>query len=158
MKKPYEKYTIAVPRFNEENGFYTTPQRSKMMSKIRGKETKPEVALRKALWGLGLRYRKNVKKLPGSPDILFRKYKLAIFVDGEFWHGHNWEAKKLKLKTNREFWIAKIERNMQRDQENEQKLKAMGFTVMRFWEKEVKKKLDRCVDKIVQHIQTLHQI
>lgn len=158
MEKPYGIHTIAVPRFNEENGFYTTPQRSKMMSKIRGKETKPEIMLRKALWKLGHRYRKNVKKLPGSPDILFRKYKLAVFVDGEFWHGYNWEEKKGKLKTNREFWIAKIERNMQRDQENEEKLKTKGFTVLRFWEKEVKKNLDECVDKIIRHIRAYNQI
>lgn len=153
MEKPYGKHTIAVPRFKEENGFYTTPQRSKMMAKIRAKETKPEIRLRKALWRLGYRYRKNVKKLPGSPDILFRKYNLAIFVDGEFWHGHKWEEKKEKLRANREFWIAKIERNMQRDRENEAKLNAMGFTVFRFWEKEVKQELERCVAKITTYIE-----
>ena len=90
----YKQKPIIVPKFNEDNGFYTTPERSKMMSGIRGKNTKPEILLRKALLALGYRYRINVKKLPGKPDIALGKFKLAIFVDGEFWHGHDWEAKQ----------------------------------------------------------------
>ncbi|WP_354330067.1 hypothetical protein [Pedobacter sp. CG_S7] len=89
MNKGYKIKTIKVPRFKEANGFYTTPQNSKAMSKIRGKNTKPEIILRKAFWAKNFRYRIHVKNLPGKPDI-----------DGEFWHGYKWEEKKLKIKTN----------------------------------------------------------
>lgn len=111
--KTYLENNIVVPQFNEENGFYTTKQRSELMSKIKSKNTKPEIKVRKALWALGFRYRKNVKELPGSPDIVFAKQRLVIFIDGEFWHGFNWESKKSKLVANRGFWIPKIERNIQ---------------------------------------------
>ena len=151
----YSENIIKVPRFKEENGFYTTKKRSTLMSKIRAKETKPEILFRKALWAKGLRYRKNVKKLPGNPDIVLNKYKLIIFIDGEFWHGFNWEDKKKRIKSNRDFWIPKIERNMQRDEENKLKLENMGFTIFRFWEQEVKKDLDRCLDQVLDFIQSL---
>ena len=85
--KSYEEVIIEVPRFKEENGFYTTAQRSKIMSKIKAKNTKPELILRKALWHKGIRYRIRNKRLPGSPDIVIGKHKIAIFIDGEFWHG-----------------------------------------------------------------------
>jgi DNA mismatch endonuclease (patch repair protein) len=139
-----------IPRFNKHSGFVTTPARSKLMRKIRSSNTKTEVLLRKSLWSLGLRYRKNYKKLPGAPDIAITKFKLAIFIDGEFWHGHNWEIKKGKIKTNQAFWIPKIERNMERDVENNEALNSLGFKVIRFWEHEVKKNLQGCVDKILQ--------
>ncbi len=151
MKK-YPENRIIVPRFNEKNGFYTTKQRSDLMSKIKSQDTKPEIKLRKALWKLGFRYRKNVRKLPGTPDIVLTKYKLIIFVDGEFWHGYNWDEKKLKIKANRAFWIPKIERNMQRDNFNNKKLANYGWHVMRFWEQELKKDFESCVDQIVNHI------
>src|ERR1700756_5196002 len=109
------KKVIKVPRFEGKNGFYTSLERSILMSKIKGKNTSPELMLRKVLWNSGLRYRLHNKKLPGNPDISMKKYKIAIFIDGEFWHGYNWEEKKTKIKTNRDFWIPKIERNMQRD-------------------------------------------
>lgn len=86
------------------------------MSQIRSKETKPEKLLKKALWGAGIRYKTSKKPLPGKPDISLKKYKLVIFVDGAFWQGYDWENRKLAIKSNREFWIAKIERNRQRDQ------------------------------------------
>ena len=140
-----------VPRFRE-SGFTTTPERSAQMSKIRAKETKMEVALRKAIWQTGLRYRKNVKRLPGTPDIVFGKYKLAVFVDGDFWHGHNWDTKKHTFKTNREFWIPKIERNMERDAQNNVQLQSMGYKVLRFWENEVKKDVLGCVLKVVKSL------
>lgn len=143
---------ISVPRFEEANGFYTTKQRSKLMAKIKGKATKPELILRKALFNMRIFYRLNVAKLPGKPDIVIRKHKLAIFVDGEFWHGYDWETKKDKIKANREFWISKIERNMQRDRENESKLKTLGFTVIRFWEKEITKNLEACLEQIADHL------
>ncbi|MEX8546934.1 MAG: very short patch repair endonuclease [Mucilaginibacter sp.] len=147
-----EEETIKVPRFNEENGFYTTTERSRLMAKIKAKNTSPEVLLRKALWQAGIRYRLYNKQLPGKPDILIRRYKLVVFIDGEFWHGFDWENKREKIKTNRGFWIAKIERNMQRDRINKIKLEALGFKVMRFWEKQVKKELQTCLDQIQDHI------
>lgn len=152
MAKDYKIKTIKVPRFNEANGFYTTAQRSSAMSKIKGLNTKPEIALRKALWNAGVRYRINVKNLPGKPDILIRKYMLAVFVDGEFWHGYNWETKKTRIKTNMAFWIPKIERNMQRDRENSEKLAILGFTVIRFWEHEIKKNLENCLNQIIERL------
>jgi DNA mismatch endonuclease, patch repair protein len=153
--KAYPENDIVVPRFNEENGFYTTKQRSAMMGKIKSKGTKAELKLRNTLWKLGYRYRKNLKKLPGSPDIVFAKYKSAIFVDGEFWHGYNWEEKKLKIVTNRDFWIPKIERNMQRDKNNNRLLLEKGWKVMRFWEQEIKNDLLGCISKITEHIQSI---
>jgi DNA mismatch endonuclease, patch repair protein len=153
----YPKNTIKVPRFNEDEGFYTTPERSVLMSKIKSKETQPEKKLRNTLWHLGIRYRKNVKKLPGSPDILIGKYKLAIFIDGAFWHGHNWEEKKGKIKSNRSFWIPKIERNMQRDGENNEKLAQMGYTVMRFWDFEVKHEFVVCLNTILDYCEAYHE-
>lgn len=141
-----------MPKFVAENGFYTTEARSRNMSRIKGKNSKPEIALRKALWARGLRYRIHPKKVPGKPDIFFRKHSLAVFVDGEFWHGYDWLRRKAQIKSNREFWIAKIERNMQRDREVNSQLKEMGITTLRFWEGEVKKELESCVDKIINEI------
>jgi DNA mismatch endonuclease, patch repair protein len=144
----YKENIIKVPRFNEANGFYTTKERSQIMKKIKGKNTKPEQSLRKALWARGHRYRKNVKSLPGKPDIVFRKHMLIIFVDGEFWHGFNWAEKKTKIKSNRGFWIPKIERNIQRDKEVNQELLGLGWHVLRFWESDIKKDLKGCTDTI----------
>jgi len=151
--KPYEENRIKVPRFEEANGFYTTKKRSEIMSKIKGKNTKPEKKLRKVLWDLGIRYRKNVRKMPGSPDIVISKYKLAIFVDGEFWHGYDWENKKHEIKSNRGFWIPKIESNIQRDRINNARLKDMGWTVYRFWGNQIKKEFMSCLDKICRYIE-----
>ncbi len=150
----YEEEKIKVPRFNEESGFYTTKKRSKMMGKIRGKNTKPELFFRKALWKKGIRYRVDNKKLSGKPDVSIQKYKLAIFIDGEFWHGYNWPERKEALKSNRGFWIPKIERNMQRDREVNAKLEEMGYTVFRFWTNEIKTNLDRCIKDIMVYINT----
>ncbi len=122
------------------------------MSKIRGKNTKPEMAFRKALWAAGYRYRIDYKKLIGKPDIALKKYKTVIFIDGEFWHGHNWKTRKVKLKTNREFWIAKIERNMQRDQEVNTALKELGYTVFRFWDKQINTALENCLQQVLKHL------
>src|SRR5690554_1671604 len=150
----YKKEKIKVPRFNEESGFYTTKKRSKMMSKVRGKNTKSELLFRKALWAKGVRYRMDSKKLPGKPDISIQKYKLAIFIDGEFWHGYNWPERKKTIKSNLAFWIPKIERNMQRDIEVNQQLQDMGYTVFRFWEKEIKNDVNKCVNDILVYIDT----
>lgn len=153
MPKKYPKERIIVPRFNEESGFYTTPERSKIMGKIRGKNTKPELAFRKALWQAGYRYRIDYKKLVGKPDIALKKYKTVIFIDGEFWHGYNWEERKHKIKTNREFWIPKIERNIQRDEEVNTALREKGYKVFRFWETKVKKDLEACLEEVLAHLE-----
>jgi DNA mismatch endonuclease (patch repair protein) len=151
----YKKEIIKVPRFEEAQGFYTTKERSKLMSKIKSKDTKPEIKLRKELWGLGFRYRKHNKNLPGNPDIVIAKFKIIIFIDGEFWHGYNWNEKKKKIKTNRKFWIPKIERNMQRDNENNIKIQALGYKIFRFWEHEIKVDTLRCLALIQEHINSL---
>lgn len=129
-------------------GFETTPQRSELMRKIKGVNTKAEILLRKELWKLGYRYRINVSKLPGKPDIVIENKKIVIFIDGEFWHGYNWVDKKKKIKSNREYWIKKIEGNMKRDIDNGVKLRLMGYKVYRFWEKEIKKNLTSCITAI----------
>ncbi|MFM8912329.1 MAG: very short patch repair endonuclease [Flammeovirgaceae bacterium] len=152
--KPYRLKPIPVPRFEEAAGFYTSPERSSAMRKIRGKNTGPELSLRKALWAKGYRYRIHPRHVPGRPDIFIRKYRLAIFVDGEFWHGRNWHDKKEKIKSNRGFWIPKIERNMQRDEEVDLLLDQMGCTVMRFWDQLVLKDLDTCVKTVEAYAHT----
>ena len=113
--------------------------------------TKIEVILRKALWNAGFRYRKNYEKLPGKPDIALTKYKIAIFCDGEFFHGKDWEVLKPKLEkgNNPDFWIKKITRNQQRDEEVNKQLLFMGWTVIRFWGNEIKKNPEQCV-KVVE--------
>lgn len=118
------------------------------MSKVRLKRGKAETALAKALWHEGYRYRLNDKRFPGSPDIAIVKYKLAVFVDGEFWHGYDWESRKGKLKANREYWIEKIEENIARDRRNDVLLEEMGWIPVHFWEKEIKKDLPGCVRAI----------
>ena len=130
----------------------TTPEISKRMSNVSLKGGKAETALAKALWHNNVRYRKNYRKLPGSPDIAITKYKIAVFVDGEFWHGENWEIRKSKLKSNREYWIEKIEENMARVKRNDQLLIDMGWTPIHFWEKEVNKDLDKCVTIVLNQI------
>ena len=124
------------------------------MSKIRSKGGKAETMLAKALWHRGIRYRRNYKKLPGKPDIVIAKYKIVVFVDGEFWHGYDWEnQKKKRIHTHRDFWICKIEGNMERDRRQDKELKDMGWKVIRFWEKlEVLKDLNACVEKIIKNI------
>lgn len=126
----------------------SSPETRKRMAKVHLKNGKAETMLAKALWQSGYRYRLNYRKLPGSPDIVITKYKLAIFVDGEFWHGHNWEIRKLKLKANREYWIEKIEENIARDRKNDNILEAMRWVPIHFWEKEIKKDLAGCVHAI----------
>ncbi len=122
------------------------------MSKIRGKNTKPELQFRKTLWKKGVRYRVDNKQLPGRPDVSIKKYKLAIFIDGEFWHGYNWNERKDKLKSNRDFWIPKIERNMQRDREVNRQLKELDFTVFRFWTHEIKDNLKTCINDVMVYL------
>ena len=130
----------------------STPETRKRMSKVKLKGGKAETLLAKALWHKGYRYRKNEKRLPGSPDIALFKYHIAIFVDGEFWHGKDWETRRVRLKRNREYWIEKIEENMARDLRNDRLLMQLGWTPLHFWEKEVMKNLSACVDEVEETI------
>lgn len=123
----------------------TKDQRHKNMQAIRSKDTRIEIKLRKALWRRGYRYRKNYSSLPGKPDIVFVKQKVAIFCDSEFWHGFDWDNRKGKIKSNRDYWIKKIERNIERDKYINQQLESQGWKVMRFWGKEIEKNLDWCI-------------
>ena len=126
----------------------TVEQRKKNMRAVKYKDTKIEIILRKELWSRGLRYRKNVKDIVGKPDIVFKKKKIAVFCDSEFWHGYDWENSKNDIKSNRDFWIPKIERNIQRDIEVTAQLQADGWTVLRFWGKDLKKNTSACADII----------
>jgi len=128
--------------------FLSSDERRKRMQSIKSTATKDEIRLAKALWHLGYRYRKNNKVVFGKPDLTFKKYKIAIFVDSEFFHGKDWETYKYRIKSNQEFWHKKIERNIQRDLEVNTYLTAHGWTVIRFWSNEVKKDLNSCVDLI----------
>nr|WP_270094333.1 very short patch repair endonuclease [Pedobacter agri] len=128
--------------------------RSLNMSRIRSKDTKAEILLRRALWQNGFRFRKNSGKIPGKPDVLIIKYKLAIFVDGSFWHGYNWPAVRSKIKTNAEFWIKKIEGNMERDRVVNRLLSEKGFTVMRFWDHQIFGELSKCLNQVSLYIET----
>lgn len=131
---------------------HTPYQRSKNMRAVKSKGSKEEVLLAKALWQLGYRYRKNNKTVFGKPDLTFKKYKLAVFVDSEFFHGKDWEIKKHEIKSNKEFWYKKIERNIERDKEVTLYLQKEGWTVLRFWSIEIKKGLDNCISQIVSKI------
>ncbi len=113
-------------------------------------DTSCEVTLRRALWAAGCRYRKNVPTLPGRPDVVFLAAKVAVFCDGDFWHGRNWESRRQKLRrgTNADYWLAKIQRNMERDRQNTRRLQEMGWTVLRFWETEVRSDLERVVPTV----------
>lgn len=127
---------------------HTPEQRHKNMQAVKSKDSEIERLLRNELWKRGLRYRKNVKDIIGKPDIVFIGKKVAVFCDSEFWHGYNWEERKEDIKTRREFWIPKIERNIQRDLEVNAALTEAGWTVLRFWGKDIKKHCSECADII----------
>ena len=129
----------------------TKAQRRKNMQHIKAKDTSIEVRLRKALWNKGYRYRKNYDKLPGKPDIALTKYKVAIFCDSEFFHGKDWEVLKPRLEksNNSQYWINKISRNRERDDEINKRLLFEGWTVIRFWGKDILSNVDECV-KVVE--------
>ena len=116
------------------------------MANVKLKRGDAEILLAKALWHEGIRgYRYNYKKLPGSPDIAILRPKIAIFVDGEFWHGYDWIHKRDSIKRNREYWIQKIEENMKRDDRNDKILLSIGWIPIHFWSRDVNKDLDECV-------------
>ena len=126
----------------------TQEQISYNMRQVKNKDSSIELTLRKELWSRGLHYRKNVKSVYGKPDIAFIGKKIAVFCDSEFWHGYDWEERKKDFKSHQEFWIPKIERNMQRDREVTERLESEGWTVLRFWGKQIKKNVSACADII----------
>ena len=145
-----EHTTSKEPRFNGT----VSKQSHKTMSHIKGKDTRAELVLRKALWHKGIRYRKNYKGLPGRPDIVLTRYKIAIFVDSEFFHGKDWNVKKESISSgaNGGYWTAKIERNIARDREKERSLKALGYMVIRFWSHSVLAETEACVRAVQEAI------
>jgi DNA (cytosine-5)-methyltransferase 1 len=128
----------------------TPEQRHKNMQAVKSKGTEIEVIFGKMLWNAGVRYRKNDKGVFGHPDFTLRTPRIAIFCDGEFWHGKDWDIRKLDHKSHQEFWIPKIERNMQRDCEVNEHLIKEGWTVLRFWETDIKKHPDECINKVLR--------
>ncbi len=137
--------------------YESTPEVRERMSKVRLKNGKAEQVLAKRLWHLGYRYRKNDRRLPGSPDIAILKYRIAIFVDGEFWHGKDWDDRRERLQSNRGYWIQKIEENMSRDLRNNEQLRQLGWWPVRFWEKDVLKNPQICVDTVLALIRQMQE-
>ena len=124
----------------------TQAQISYNMKQVKSSNSQIEIILRKELWRRGLRYRKNVKRIIGKPDIAFIGKKIAVFCDSEFLHGYNWDERKKDIRTNRDFWIPKIERNIERDREVNIALKTTGWKVIRFWGNDIKKNPEQCAD------------
>ncbi|MBR5750239.1 MAG: very short patch repair endonuclease [Bacilli bacterium] len=120
------------------------------MSRIRGKDTSIEVKLRKALYEKGCRYRCNSKYIFGHPDISFKGVKVVVFCDSEFWHGKDFEENEKKIQSNRDYWIPKIKRNIERDKEVNEKLTQEGYLIFRYWGGEIQKNLDKCVTEILE--------
>jgi len=131
---------------------HTKEQRSRNMQAIKATGTKIEIILAKALFARGLRYRKNDKTVFGKPDLTFKKYKLAIFADSEFWHGKDWEERKKQIKSNHDFWFKKIEGNIKRDQVVNEHLAKENWIVLRFWAEDINKNLLSCTDKVLEKI------
>lgn len=122
------------------------------MANVKLKNGNAESLIAKELWHSGFRYRKNDKRLPGSPDIAIMRYHVAVFVDGEFWHGKDWSERKNHLKRNREYWIEKIEENMARDKRVDKELESLGWTPIHFWSKDAIKHTDQCCSEILELI------
>ncbi|MBY0537458.1 MAG: very short patch repair endonuclease [Chitinophagaceae bacterium] len=135
----------------------TEEQRRLNMQAIRSSGSKIETTLAKALFAKGLRYRKNDRTVFGKPDLTFRKSKLAVFVDSEFWHGKDWEIRKFDHKSNQEFWFKKIERNIERDKQVNEKLVAQGWRVLRLWGEDITKDLNNCITKIQKTINEIER-
>ena len=127
---------------------HTPEQRRRNMQAVKNKDSQIELLLRKKLWNRGIHYRKNATKIFGKPDIVFIGKKIAVFCDSEFWHGYNWEEHKKDFKSHQEFWIPKIDRNIQRDLEVNEKLRNNGWIVLRFWGKQIKHNVVACADDI----------
>lgn len=130
----------------------TTAQRSRNMSNIHSNDTKAELLLRKALWHLGYRYRKNYRRLPGKPDIALTRQKIAIFVDGDFWHARGHEAKPgEQIATHKKYWRQKLARNVERDKEVNDALTQKGWLVLRFWESDIQEDVEKCVERVKEY-------
>lgn len=138
------------PRFEGE----VSEERHNTMSKIRGKDTKPEIILRKYLWNNGVRYKKNCKGLPGRPDIAITKYKIAVFCDSEFFHGKDWDKQRAKVQkgAHSDYWVKKIERNIARDKQKDKELQELGWIVIHFWSKDIEKNTNVCFAKVKEAI------
>lgn len=137
-------------RFNAKQTMenLTQSQRHHIMQSIRSKNTEIEKELGKAMWALGIRYRKNDKRIFGCPDFTIKKYKIAIFCDGEFFHGKDWDSKKTKISTNKEYWTTKIEKNIRRDQLVNETLAKDNWIVLRFWGEDIMRNMNVCLDRI----------
>ena len=127
---------------------HTPEQRHKNMQAVKNKDSEIELLLRRELWSRGIRYQKNSNKVFGHPDIVFIGKKIAVFCDSEFWHGYDWDNRKGDFKSNKEFWIPKIERNIERDKEVNKALEDEGWKVLRFWGRDIKKHCKECADVI----------
>ena len=132
---------------------HTPEQRHKNMQAVKNKDSEIELLLRRELWSRGIRYQKNSNKVFGHPDTVFIGKKIAVFCASEFWHGYNWETKKEEIKSHQDYWIPKIEKNIQRDIEVNQKLQSEGWLVIRFWGKEIKKDVSACADLVVKRLE-----
>ena len=133
----------------------TPMTRSEIMKRVKSKDTTIEIMLRKELYKRGLRYQKNVKTIYGKPDIVFKGKKLAVFADSEFWHGKKLREGWSIPKTHTEYWVKKITRNMHRDEEVNAELKKEGWTVLRFWEKDIRKDVASCADAVEKTLRNL---
>lgn len=133
-----------------KHGFLTTSERSRIMQRIHGTETRPEVELRRRLRSLRLSFDQHDRQLPGTPDFVFKRGKIVVFLDGDFWHGYNWSTRKKSITRNRKYWIKKIETNMRRDRRNRLRLQRSGWKVVRIWDHDLKKNPARCLGRICQ--------
>ena len=131
---------------------HTLEQRRKNMQAVRATDSKIELLLRKGLYASGIRYRKNYNQIEGKPDIAIIGKKIAVFCDSEFWHGKDWKNRKKEIKSNKDFWYKKIERNIERDKEVNKELKRLGWTVLRFWGEEIIKDVQKCVYEVKKNI------
>jgi DNA mismatch endonuclease, patch repair protein len=131
-----------------KHGFRTTPARSELMSKIKSKNTSPELEFKSLLRQAKIRFTTINKNLPGSPDFVLKLYPIAVFIDGEFWHGYKWNEKKSRIKKNRRYWIKKIESNLRRDRRTRKNLKAGNWVVIRFWSRQIKKNPKECLKRL----------
>ena len=136
----------------------TKAQRSRTMSRVRSKDSKAEIIFRKALWHLGFRYRKNYRKLPGTPDIVLTRQKIAIFIDGDFWHARGHETNPgEQIASRKKYWKQKLTRNVERDKEANDSLTQEGWLGLRFWESEIKKDLEKCVENVMEYTSPPHK-
>ena len=133
---------------------HSPEQRQKNMQAVKSSGSKIETVLARAMWTTGYRYRKQVKTVFGKPDFIFKKHKIAIFCDSEFWHGKNWDFKKHEIKSNQNFWHKKIEGNIERDKEVNIILSSQGWIVLRFWGKDIIKNTDKCIEIIKKAFET----